>query len=81
MFTSIRDHCNTDNLKHIDVGYFKRSEEVMSTMYQYSFDLIRNSKLYKFWSRWYSGDPSGDHRLPPQLSYTESIVFLILLLF
>ncbi len=25
------------------MGYFKRSEEVMSTMYQYSFDLIRNS--------------------------------------
>ncbi len=49
-------------------------------MYQYSFDLIRNSKL-QFWSRWYSGDPSGDHKLPPQLSYTESIVFLILPLF
>ncbi len=43
-----KQQSNTDNLKHIDVEYLKRSEEVMSTMYQYSFDLIRNSKLYSF---------------------------------
>ncbi len=63
-------------LKLIHVGDFKRSEEVMSTMYQYSFNLIRNTTCL-FWPRWYSGAPSGDYDhsdtwlegSPPQISY------------
>ncbi len=45
LFTQYALIAKSVNLKHIDVGYFKRSEEVMSIMYQCSFDLIRNSKL------------------------------------
>ena len=47
-------------LKPIHVGDFKKTEEVMSTMYQYSFNLIRNTACL-FWPGWYSGTPSGDY--------------------
>ncbi len=47
-------------LKLIHVGYFENTEEVMSTMYQYSFNLIRNTACL-FWPGWCSGAPSGDY--------------------
>ncbi len=46
-------------LKLIHVGDFKKTEEVMSTVYQYSFNLMRNTPCL-FGPGWYSGAPSGD---------------------
>ncbi len=62
-------------LKLIHAWDFKNTEEVMSTMYQYSFNFIKNTACL-FWPGWYSGAPSGDYvnsdtwleGSPPQIS-------------
>ncbi len=62
-------------LKLINVGDFKKTEEVMSTKYQYSFNLITNTACL-FWPGGYSGAPNGIYvhsdtwleGSPPQIS-------------